>query len=104
MEYEIFEYSGKKYAYIFGEGLNLLFTIIDDIPKWTIYEGKPINMYNLKTGELSTKDVSLKEVIENAHWVISSKPAHELVEIVNEALNCEYSQEDYVRAHRNSKQ
>ena len=101
-EYERFTYQDKVYAYLYDEGL--IFTIMDDIPKWTIYKGNNWQQVNLETGEHKILDQSLTEAIEEGHWVISPKPVEELIEKVNRALNCDYSQEDYIRKHKESKQ
>lgn len=93
MNTQKFKYENQNYLFI--EDLDILITIKNDIVLWTLYS-PTTQMVNLKEQSFEVIEHSLIDKIINANWKNFQNPSLDMIDVINENFNKNYTKEDYL--------
>ena len=93
MNTQKFKYENQNYLFI--EDLDILITIKNDIVLWTLYS-PTTQMVNLKEQSFEVIEHSLIDKIINAKWKNFQNPSLDMIDVINENFNKNYTKEDYL--------
>lgn len=89
------KFTHENQNYLFIEDLDILITIKNEKVLWTLYS--PISqIVNLKEQSFEVIENSLIEKIINANWKTFQNPSLDIIQVINEKFNKNYTKEDYL--------